>query len=985
MENCKRPSCEKPLKTGKFYCSTGCSAKDKKRIKAVKKMPIPEVLSMELSNMLGEDTAIVFEQVRQVLLQEAVHVPIPTDGQTYGDWSLSFDGKREFRPGDNLDFEIIERMLKSGPVIFAMEMKRAQVMRVFSEGRYKVQSPDKELAKIAEASLRGIMSKMADDFTFSAFATGVSFQEEIWERKTKYELGLSNSKGSLTKFAVPKVPHAVDPKTVEHIDRDGSKFDGFTQRRKATEESIKVDRDQALVIPLNERYRNLWGTSFLLTIYPIWLWYEIIIRAMARYMERMSTPVALAKAPSRGLVEIEGKSAPVKAMDMALSLAGNISKSNAVAIPSDRDESGNPLWELTYLTAQERAQPFIDVLEFLGQEMVKAALSADRSTTQPSGGSGSRSIGEVHAKASSLTSEMILLQFLYYLNNFFMPGFSLYNRGVNGPPIWLKTQAIDLSEREALMKLINVAGNSPASQELFWMIDWRTLADTNNIPILSQADVDAMKAKLEEESLEKQGSQMELMQKFEKNADGNPQPGGIPPRSSFRPDGEGKGFKPGGQAPKSKNGATKAEQQAAIDSLFENGPVAWMLGETEFEVLLDAGMIDEEAIKLFNPFHNPSTGRFASKSGGGRGGGGGGASVGGGGGSGDLRAQTVSKASGNKGSLLKTTGKVLGLTALGLVGFAVLAGAGGGDGEGFVEVGEPGQDEEKAKEIQDRINELTSDWPKTGSVEGGANVAENALRGLGINEIPDDLSVEIGNTRSGFGGHYDFDTNTLVLRPDVAELIANGDPNAMHMLTHEMSHAAQEFDPEGQGNPFGPNDLMNPDDPNYQSNFSSYLEGQNDLVTAMAMSDLYGRPMSNDTSVGLSNQLLGLNRDLRSQETGTTITSGLNETAKTGYQSQAEIWAGIARVGSDATGQTPKDFLVSAHSTGFSGQSQAEILFEVFPAQMAAGGFVDSSLPFGFGNQVFTFPPQGVINNWLSDAGINSQQEYSNLLEEASQ
>lgn len=619
MTNCTRPDCEKELHTGKSYCSTRCAALDRKRIKTLEstsRLEMPIDISKNIVTALGENGKLIVGEVNTFLAEnpkELAVIPFPTEGITYGDWVLSFDGEKEYRPGSALDFDTIEMMLRSGPVIFSMEMKRAQVFKVFSEGRFKVESPDKELAEVANAALKFIMPKMAMDFTFSAFAYGVSFQEEIWENKTKYELGMSTSSNAKSPFTVPRVPNSVKPTTVPHIRRTpvGNHFNGFVQDKPGTSamsgiDGIIVDRDAALVIPLNEHFRNLWGESFLKPLYPIWLWYEITLRTMARYMERMAMPVTVAKAPSRSSVLIEGQTRPVRAMDLALALAGNVSKSNAVAIPSDRDEQGNPLWELSYLTADEKGQAFIQVLEFLQQEMIRAGLSADRSLSQSSGGTGSYNIGELHAQASSLTSEMILQQFVFYLNLYFMPSFSLYNRGRNGPPIWLKTQAIDLAERALLMQLIGVAGNAPAGQEFFWMIDWEMLGGISNIPMLTPEQIDERKKKIQDEQMDKMEQQQKIMA-------ANAAPIAKGGASAFPEKDKAKTPEPTPVAAKS-NGKLEDDYEYVVESLLDGRRIPWILSEEEVVVLLAGRGVDEETIRLYNEAHD-RLGRFASKSG----------------------------------------------------------------------------------------------------------------------------------------------------------------------------------------------------------------------------------------------------------------------------------------------------------------------------------------------------------------------------------
>jgi hypothetical protein len=157
-------------------------------------------------------------------------------------------------------------------------------------------------------------------------------------------------------------------------------------------------------------------------------------------------------------------------------------------------------------------------------------LSADRSVSQTSGGVGSYNIGEIHANASALTSEIILLQFLFFLNKYFMPDMSLYNRGVGGPPIWLVTQPIDQQEKQTLMSLIGIMGNSPAGQEFMDMINYRQMAETSNIPTFDEGEVDKIREARNERSLKNQDDQQQLMQKYAVNEAGNKQEGGVPPK-----------------------------------------------------------------------------------------------------------------------------------------------------------------------------------------------------------------------------------------------------------------------------------------------------------------------------------------------------------------------------------------------------------------------------------------------------------------------
>ncbi len=495
---------------------------------------IPDnIITLIEKNLTVEESTLVLDEIQNTIKLESVLPPLVDKGKTYGDWATSTMGigtMFDHVPSEALPLDIVKQMLKSAPVRFALEMKRASIVSVFRNKRsWKVHSPDAELAEVITANLQKILPKMALDFSFSSLAYGVSFQELVWENKNKYELGITNSKYQTNrKFVVAKIPNSVNPATVKQINRtkDGH-FNGFVQRGvDIFGKDIVVSKDASLIIPYDEKFRNLWGESLLRPIYPIWVWYEIVLRAMVKYMERTGTPVAVVKAPSRATIFKPGTKEKVDGISWGMEIASNVSRSNAISIPSDTDDKGKPLWELEYLNSSERSQPFLDILELLTQMILRAGLSADRALSQSSGGTGSYAIGRVHQEATAIHNEMVLIQWIHYLNMYFLPLYSLYNRGENGPPVWLETQGLDPKDSENLATMLGIAQGMESFKEAGYRIDWNTLLEVNNIPLLTTADADAAKRKHQEEALSNQENMLSLQSKFStpsptKNDDGS--------------------------------------------------------------------------------------------------------------------------------------------------------------------------------------------------------------------------------------------------------------------------------------------------------------------------------------------------------------------------------------------------------------------------------------------------------------------------------
>lgn len=978
MSKCTRPGCPNPLNTGGKYCSPKCAAMDRGRVKAEKVTvissgktivdDIPASIMATVDRAVGEDGRAIVLQEMSTMLQEG-NIPIPSGGNTLGDWTLSFDGKKEYRSNDTLDFDKIDMILRSGPAVFAMEMKRAMITRNFSRGRFKVDSPDKELASVAQAILEVILPTIADEFTWSALAYGTSFQEQIWNNKTKYELGLSSSRSAGTTFAVPDVPNSVSPKTIDHIRRGAAyKFDGFEQKRMTNNgliglgDNIVVKPPAALVIPFNSHFRNLWGQSIFKPVYPIWLWYEITLRTLARYMERMAMPVALGKAPMRGMLQVEGQTAPVKSMDLMLAVAANVAKSNAVVIPSDYDEAGHAKYDLSYLTAQEKGSEFISVLRLLAGEMVRAVVISEQAVSPGDSAGGSYNAAAIQAQSTAISNLLIELSFVSYLNRYFMPNFSLFNRGQNGPPIRLVTENADSEDRDLIIKLMATMGNSPASQSFYEMLDMRTLGELSHIPMLSEADAKRKADEKFQEGLDHQEAQQELISKYNVNKDGTKQFGGVPPTDNKKPPVESK----------AKETQEKLEAVGVITkALIDGREVPWVLGLEELEALNEKNLIPEEvAVRLFNPFHD-RRGLFAS---GGHGGASGRVSkiTPSGGGAGAAASNLVSvtnQAKSKPGNVIGTLGTILGIAGLGAVGLMAVAAISANASEPEINP----QAVEKEAEAQQKLAELTRNWPKYDTPEQAVQSISGVMREIGLDDVPNNPVIKIMDLPTGIGGRYN--NGVLEIDQSMADSIQRGDPVSVWVLAHELAHGNQ---PISDTDTYGPNNEMVGDN---ADTFNDFMEGQNDLVTAISVSKMYGEPIGNDAAMLKSNDASKLSRNLLSIKSGVGIISrGDEETTELGYQQQAEVWAGIASIGANKTGKTPGQFLSQAHATGAGIQIQHQILVEVFADEMKSGGFISESN----GKVERKYPTMAEVRKWMANHGYaDPRKAYGQMLEEA--
>ena len=123
---------------GKIFCSRACANKynaiKRTKNKIETKHILPGLESM-LNNIPNTDTNIVLNEIKQYLALEELSMPIPnTSRKSKDDYILSMNGI-EMRPFDKLSYDIIDQMLRSGVIMFIIDMKRASIIYPFKNGR----------------------------------------------------------------------------------------------------------------------------------------------------------------------------------------------------------------------------------------------------------------------------------------------------------------------------------------------------------------------------------------------------------------------------------------------------------------------------------------------------------------------------------------------------------------------------------------------------------------------------------------------------------------------------------------------------------------------------------------------------------------------------------------------------------------------------------------------------------------------------------
>lgn len=899
------------------------------------KLP-PEIIEIIEKHSTEETSGVIKEEISNAANSIPFALQITNaleSGKTHGDWYLNIDGN-ELRPDSSLSWPIIDSMEKSAMPSFAILMKIAPILSVFRSWQgIIVKCPsDEDLSEIVSENMRQVLPLMAMNFGFRSMVDGTCFMETLYENTTKYSLGLAKNRLPSKQYTVAKQPHIVDPRTVLEIRRTGSakKFDGFIQHDPLPPHGkIPIAAKQSLVIPNNERFRNLWGISSFEQMYRPWFWTQVIMRSIVRWAERIAVPTAIGTAPMFDTIPNPlDTTENIKALDYMASVASSLSRSQYAVYPSDVDpESGKPKYSLGYESSGDGgvSSALTAILQEFTQMVIRAALSADRATTQASGGVGSYAIGSVHDKATQYHNTMILTSWVNYLNKYFLPWLSFYNRGANGPPLRLEVATIDPSYRDLLVQMLGTMGNTKPGQDALWLLDYPTLLSLAHVPTLDPEEAQKKREKSEEEAMDRAEEAMKRQQAL------------APPPEAAEGRKEQAAKDRDGALGKKANDAIK-KVEAAADELVKimdsGGKVPIYVGIDQVTELIKEA---RKPIQLQDPDWEESRvsrgprGKFASKSG----------AV-------EKSWDTIQRSALEVLSQLSKFGDKENAKKL------------------LATYGLTDQEMEDALAIIDGSRRYTSiedafdDVSKT-LIDGGFSDEEDLKKIRAV--FFEDLRFS-----GGRHGEFDLEQKELMINKDFAVMLLAGEPYTVGVMMHELLHASAMDFPEDYvpSNEFQERTAswgMPTDANNEEEYFQAvrYIEGRNELARLVATNEHFG--------------VKGIDGNSAAQKAATA--SLMNMTSANfdeysgydlqGYSKSTQTVAQLAIIAERTTPMSAGQYAIDSNRKGNNTILAEAELRGMFPDRMSDYG----TRPDG----AYIFPDVDTISSWAAeDYGVERNQ-----------
>lgn len=201
------------------------------------------------------------------------------------------------------------------------------------------------------------------------------------------------------------------------VDKWGN-YDGFYYRKGEPLLEKEVAPEYSFWYTNDMEDGNLYGQSLLEGIYKPWWFSEKLHHFANRYYERFGEPLVTGRYPSGG--KAKDTSGTLKGADEAMKvIVEGIKNHSSVTIPSDKDEKGNFLYDLSYLESQMRGYDFENYFKRLDMEIFRGILIPSLMFGGESGGS--YALGSAQMSSFYVNLMGIMDNVVDYVNLYILP------------------------------------------------------------------------------------------------------------------------------------------------------------------------------------------------------------------------------------------------------------------------------------------------------------------------------------------------------------------------------------------------------------------------------------------------------------------------------------------------------------------------------------------------------------------------------------
>jgi hypothetical protein len=275
------------------------------------------------------------------------------------------------------------------------------------------------------------------------------------------------------------------------LDENGN-FNGFVQYAGQAGLEQKIDPKYAFWYANQIEDGNLYGLSMLEAAYNPWYYSEIMHLFANRYYERFGEPAVVTRGPGTEDVK-DSNGTAIDAISSMKGVGEGLKSHSVVGIPSDRDENGNYLFDISYLESQMRGVDFDTYLKRLDMEKSRAIFVPD--LLLGTGRVGSYELGKEH-KATFINGVMGMMDnFSEFVDKYITPQLVELNFGTKSELPEFTYLPMSKTSEDSLVSI--VASYINGNPEI---LDLTKLAPKLGIPLKDAEEI----AKITEENIKNQ-------------------------------------------------------------------------------------------------------------------------------------------------------------------------------------------------------------------------------------------------------------------------------------------------------------------------------------------------------------------------------------------------------------------------------------------------------------------------------------------------
>jgi hypothetical protein len=293
----------------------------------------------------------------------------------------------------------------------------------------------------------------------TAIDFGFASHEKVWELMELEVISSSPEGKKKTHFRgkaeIYKKIKAHYPSTVRiRTDSKTDEFLGINQQAGIGGQIVKLDAPKCFFFTLGDEFGNYYGQSRLKPAYKSWYWKEVLTQFMLRYFERRGSPATVVTHPIGGGLDVDGNQ--YDNSEIALRIGQNLIENSSVTLPWESDREGRNKWGVEFLTDDRRGEMFVNALNYLGAQILRALLTPERVMTQDLS-TGSFSMASSHAEIFLLSLEGLAAEIEDAINSDIIPPLIEFNFKPNKIiPCYVKIGKIQY-DRKRILKEILVA------------------------------------------------------------------------------------------------------------------------------------------------------------------------------------------------------------------------------------------------------------------------------------------------------------------------------------------------------------------------------------------------------------------------------------------------------------------------------------------------------------------------------------------------